>query len=163
MNPKNDLVDVRFGMLVAKERVPRPETFKGQVHGTWWRCQCDCGGERIVPRQYLTQKNVRDCGCVARANKQRAGRARAEQLRGKNVRNFKTPGSDTEVHSWDGLCVECKCPQCGKTFDRLSSSWAYKISIQGVIRFFCTWRCLRMYKENHKRKPHGNSKAATAL
>lgn len=55
-----DLVGQRFGMLVVVARAERPENMLSK--GTYWRCLCDCGNERIVHVSSL--HNVRSCGCA---------------------------------------------------------------------------------------------------
>lgn len=155
-----DLTDKPFGRLTAKEQVPRPNHISGKRRGAWWRCECKCGNSHIASAYNLKQGNVKSCGCMARdkAAKQKAGKTRAQNLKGKNCTNFKTPGSDNII-SLGGLTVECKCYTCKKTFDRLSAERSYKATIDGRLRFFCTWKCYRQ-ATNHPKKPHGNSLAA---
>lgn len=51
-----DLTGKRFGMLVAKEKVVINNY-------TYWRCVCDCGGERLVKNDPLKQGMITTCGC----------------------------------------------------------------------------------------------------
>jgi len=57
---KIDLTDMTFGLLTAKEIVGKSK------QGTLWRCECDCGGEKIVPAAYLRNGHTSSCGCIVR-------------------------------------------------------------------------------------------------
>lgn len=156
-----NLAGQRFGRLIAVERTEKPGDVSRKSRNAYWRCNCDCGGEKIAAACSLIGGSTKSCGCIARENKQRAGKIRAAQLAEKNVRNFKTPGGDNDIGtSLDGLVKEQKCPACGKIFERLSSGWAYKrTSHAGRMKYYCTWKCFRE-GQNGKPKPHGNSLAA---
>ena len=155
----------RSGMLEAIERVERPTDYTGQIKGTWWRCRCDCGREKIVPRQYIAGKTIRSCGCLKRggtaravkpkkteaeirADKARAGRIRAEQLRGR-VTNFRMPSKQEQLDKEDRkmldiIAKKCKCAWCGKAFERLSPQWTYKdVGGGGRVRWYCSYTCWR--------------------
>lgn len=43
MFEKLDLTDQSFDLLTAREIVGKDK------RGTLWRCECECGGEKIVP------------------------------------------------------------------------------------------------------------------
>lgn len=177
----SDITGNRYGKLVVVEKVQRPADYTGGIQGTWWRCRCDCGKEKILPRQCLTGGTNKSCGCIRRhppkstakptktpeqirEDKAKAGRARAAQLRGK-VTNFRM-GGGTQISKEDkkmlnGISKLCKCAQCGKVFERLSSEWTYKDTKRGGhIRWFCSYKCWRAVDE--PRKPHGNSMKARA-
>lgn len=155
-----DLTGKTFGRLTPIERVEKPAGLSDNRRGAWWRCRCSCGGEKIASAYNIKRGNVASCGCLARDRdaKAKAGKARAQNLKGKNCTNFKTPGGDNII-SFGGLTVECKCYTCKKTFDKLSADWRYKATIAGHLRFFCTWKCYRQ-ATNKPPKPHGNSLAA---
>lgn len=51
-----DLKGRRFGKLVAVEKV------KVGAHASW-KCQCDCGREKIIRTAYLLRRGYRCCGC----------------------------------------------------------------------------------------------------
>lgn len=77
-----DVTGQRYGKLVAIEDVGRQN---GRV---LWRCQCDCGGEKIVSSMSLLIGDVGSCGCaiisreVVRSEARRAyGRVRAAHRR----------------------------------------------------------------------------------
>lgn len=52
-----DATGKRFGALVAVEMAGRKD---GKVV---WRCQCDCGGERLVKYGHLSDGSIQSCGC----------------------------------------------------------------------------------------------------
>lgn len=54
-----DLCGVRFGRLVAVERVEN--TAAGRAR---WRCVCDCGGDKIAAAAELAKGSTRSCGCL---------------------------------------------------------------------------------------------------
>lgn len=181
---KHNMIGLRCGMLTVIKKASRPADYTGQVRGSWWECRCECGKTRIAPRQYLTSKTISSCGCVKRAprediqphqktleeikeDKARAGRARAEQLRGE-VTNFRMPGSEKlQINSEDRKMLDtvgrqCLCAECGKPFERLSYDWVYKSrTYHGRIKWYCSYTCWRAEDKKPKR-PHGNSMAARA-
>lgn len=57
---KNDLTNQRFGLLTAKEIVGKDK------RGYLWRCECECGGEKIVPAPYLRNRHTTSCGCIVK-------------------------------------------------------------------------------------------------
>lgn len=56
-----DLSGQRFGRLTV-------ETFEycGPGGHSYWRCKCDCGGEKVVRSSHLKSGNVSSCGCKTR-------------------------------------------------------------------------------------------------
>lgn len=64
MNMKKDISNQQFGRLTAKEIVGKDK--KGYL----WRCECECGGEKIVPAAYLLNQHTRSCGCIVREKKE---------------------------------------------------------------------------------------------
>lgn len=178
---RHSMIGLRCGMLTVIGKASRPEGYVGQVRGSWWECRCDCGKTRIAPRQYLTSKTISSCGCTRggkapgeqkktpeeiQADKVKAGKARAEQLRGK-VTNFRMGGAKVEMNRedckmLDSISKKCRCAECGKLFDRLSSDWVYKTTKQGGrTRWFCSYTCWRA-EDKKPRRPHGNSLTARA-
>ena len=61
---KKDISNQQFGRLTAKEIVGKDK--KGYL----WRCECECGGEKIVPAAYLLNQHTRSCGCIVREIKE---------------------------------------------------------------------------------------------
>src|SRR3982750_640286 len=59
MSSYTDITGQRFGRLTALDRSHR------KAKSWWWRCQCDCGEERIVHGAKLRNGHTRSCGCLA--------------------------------------------------------------------------------------------------
>ena len=55
---KLDLTNQPFGKLTAKEIVGKDK------RGYLWRCECECGGEKVVPASYLRNGHTQSCGCI---------------------------------------------------------------------------------------------------
>lgn len=62
MGKFKDLTGQRFGKLVAIERAAN---VSGRVA---WKCQCDCGNERIIISKTLLNGNSKSCGCLRSEN-----------------------------------------------------------------------------------------------
>ena len=60
-----DLTGKRFGKLVVVEKAERPKNMVSK--GTYWRCLCDCGNERIAHVSSLN--TVKSCGCDKKTRK----------------------------------------------------------------------------------------------
>lgn len=56
---KDWLIGQRFGRLTVIERLN-----KSNNSGVFWRCKCDCGGEKEVPTSLLTSGHTQSCGCL---------------------------------------------------------------------------------------------------
>ncbi len=52
----------RFGKLIAVKRLPK---YNGTKR-TYYRCLCDCGGEKIVLSDNLVSGSTKSCGCLQR-------------------------------------------------------------------------------------------------
>lgn len=64
MKMKKDLSNQQFGRLTAKEIVGKDKK------GVLWRCECECGGEKIVPAAYLLNQHTRSCGCIVKEKRE---------------------------------------------------------------------------------------------
>lgn len=72
-----ELAGLKFGMLTA---TADSET-RGKV--IYWRCECDCGGSRLVASQPLRNSVIWHCGCQPNASRIKAGdRTRTHGMRG---------------------------------------------------------------------------------
>lgn len=83
-----DLTDVQFGLLTAKEAVGKDKK------GILWRCECACGGEKIVPATYLRNGHTSSCGCLGKSIREnsikkgdRWGRLEAVEFAGYSNKN----------------------------------------------------------------------------
>lgn len=69
MKYKHDLTGHRFGKLTAVYPVP------DKSHRARWHCVCECGNEKDVLQQNLTNGHVRSCGCIhSEVNKEKIER-----------------------------------------------------------------------------------------
>jgi hypothetical protein len=63
-----DLTGHRFGRLVAVEKVGADR------HGSaLWRCECDCGAEKVASRRDLRIQAILSCGCLQKESRYRKG------------------------------------------------------------------------------------------
>lgn len=88
--PKKDLTGLRFGRLVvtgfAEYRKP---------YNAYWRCQCDCGNQKVIYGGSLLQKLTQSCGCF-----------RKEQTCKAIISHGKT---NTILYSrWTGMLTRCR-------------------------------------------------------
>lgn len=74
-----DLTGRRFGRLMVKEIAGKDK------YGDLWRCICDCGNEKVVPRRHLNDGRyaTHSCGCLA---------LEARRIRGKKIPHRRPPG-----------------------------------------------------------------------
>lgn len=98
-----DLTGRRVGRLVVIERTGGID--KGG--SVLWRCQCDCGNEKIIASRNLSKQhhNVRSCGCLQ------------NEARRRNLRNYGPYGatrhgdSKTRLYRiWRNMKHRCNCP-----------------------------------------------------
>jgi hypothetical protein len=95
MGKVKDLVGQRFGKLVVVEQVGVDAKYKEAL----WKCDCDCGGTKIVSAQSLKKGSTRSCGCF-----------RIEDLTGKRFGRWlvlSPSNGDIKSLYWD-----CRC-DCG--------------------------------------------------
>lgn len=53
-----DYTNEKYGRLTVIKFVERKN------HKTYWKCQCECGNEIILPIAYLTSGDTKSCGCL---------------------------------------------------------------------------------------------------
>lgn len=63
MAKPQDITGMKFGKLTAIEVYDRVRTKNGRTK-YYWRCKCDCGGERITTVSHLKNGNTKSCGCA---------------------------------------------------------------------------------------------------
>lgn len=58
--PRNrlDLSGLTFGLLTARERMPKQPGTQGER----WLCDCQCGRQTVVRTKDITSNNTRSCG-----------------------------------------------------------------------------------------------------
>lgn len=98
-----DLTEMQFGRLTAKEIVGKDK------RGNLWRCECECGGEKIVPANYLLNHHTKSCGCLGREIKENTIKKgdRWDRLEAVEFVRYDTPEKDHQA-IWLFKC------DCGK-------------------------------------------------
>ena len=134
-----DLTNQRFGNLVAVAIAGRAGNRQ-----VLWKCQCDCGGESVVPGNKLTGGSTKSCGCTA-ANKPLD--LTGEKF-GKLTVNRRLPApAKSRAYVW-----ECMC-DCGNT-----------VNVQGPkLKFGHTKSCgcINTARASQLNKLHGKSSTST--
>lgn len=70
MPPSIDMIGKRFGKLLVTELVGKDK------HGQFrWKCQCDCGKEKVIVGQSLRSGGTTSCGCNKAKNGYKHGYA----------------------------------------------------------------------------------------
>lgn len=132
-----DLTGTTCHYLKVIGRAERPPDAKAKVvRGTWWRCVCVCGKERIVPRQYLVTKSINSCGCKNKTPK---------------VAKPKKGQKQSEAINITGFGRVCKCKRCRKNFEKPYAEWGYTIGNE----LFCTYKCMREEEKERRNKKNG--------
>lgn len=105
-----DVTGTKFGRLTALV------IDTGIGAGTYWKCKCDCGNEKIVNLKHLRSSSIRSCGCLLSETKSgyKHGLTRTKEFRAwvamkyrclnPNCREYKHyGGAGITVHeSWNG-------------------------------------------------------------
>lgn len=104
-----DLLNQRFGKLVVVER---DLTRTGGA--AYWKCKCDCGGEKTTRGQSLRDGSVTDCGCEGK--KARRAKIDTTSLVGQTFGKLTVLERDLTKpigHGCDSYWI-CQC-ECGNT------------------------------------------------
>ena len=115
-----DILGKRFGKLVAIERISDGSYGK-------WKFKCDCGQEKIISKQNVTQGKVKSCGCL---NKER-GLEQRLSLIGRHFGSLEIIGFNN-CDLFQGTFWKCKC-QCGKEIIVKGSNLVKFINIKVVL------------------------------
>lgn len=91
MLKKIDLTGQRFNRLVVIE-----ECGKSKYGHVLWRCQCDCGEERIVEGKSLRSGHTKSCGCLKK-----------EKVKERNTTHGLSKKYRTEYQTW--ICMIDRC------------------------------------------------------
>lgn len=62
----NDLTGMRFGKLVAIEKMINLDNTNHKYEA--WKCKCDCGNVKVIRKDSLTLGMTRSCGCIKNYN-----------------------------------------------------------------------------------------------
>jgi len=76
-----DISGQRFGRLIVLARGDAYVSPKGKRQ-TQWKCQCDCGAIKTIPRPALISGAVVSCGCFNKENAQRLGLSNTRENNG---------------------------------------------------------------------------------
>lgn len=103
-----DLTNQTFGLLTLKEIVGK------ERKGYLWRCECECGGEKVVPASYLRNGHTKSCGCLYKESRKDCTSYRNDFVENTCLSSIvaaKTPGVlNTSGHT-------------GVYFDKRSKKW----------------------------------------
>lgn len=59
-----DLTGLSFGKLVVISKADKPCHITSKNRGTFWKCACSCGGEKVVRSTELLNGDTKSCGCL---------------------------------------------------------------------------------------------------
>ena len=115
-----DISERTFGLLTAKEIVGRSK------RGTLWRCECACGGEKIVPAPYLQNHHTRSCGCIVKGIRENAIKKgdRFDMLEAVEFVGFTTRATGKRQSVWKFRCdcgTEKEMPMANVKFGNVRS------------------------------------------
>lgn len=100
MPARENLTGQRFNRLVAIEYVPVPEK-----QGTFWRCKCDCGNEKIIRSSVLKNGKTKSCGCLQKERvSQTSIKDISNQRFGKLIAIERLDKKKSGVYLWKCLC-----------------------------------------------------------
>jgi len=124
-----DLTGMKFGMLTAIERAPNRQ--RNGPSRTFWLCECDCGGRKVVETHGMKSGSIKSCGCLR--NPPKSGSAQRTVLRtykgAARSRGLTWELSDEIFNRLtSGLCEYCDAPP-----SRISQSKAGEIFVWNGI------------------------------
>src|SRR5215467_12695024 len=104
--PIVDITGRRFGRLIvvafdSTRRYRDRSRTNGYAWRSYWKCRCDCGNDRIVPKVDLLSNNTRSCGCLQRDKVRKAKWRHGDA--GRQSRAF-------EYWSWATMHQRCNNP-----------------------------------------------------
>lgn len=107
--PYKDLKGKKFGRLTAIELLPRSKDAKYRYR--YWRCSCECGGEKKVVSSSLQLGHTKSCGCLAIEKKAGINLTGKKFNRLTVLKRTKRPASSKvkDNKSKDFWLCECNC------------------------------------------------------
>ena len=90
--------NTKFGRLIVKEEVSKPENKK--TNGKYYRCECECGNKNFIAYEHsLKAGNTSSCGCYRRelAKKQMQQNLKA------GIKNGNKPGPKRLLTDKNGI------------------------------------------------------------
>lgn len=106
-----DLRGKKFERLTVLYRVEKPNTYKKDYSGTFWKCKCDCGNITIVSAQSLKSSSTKSCGCIQKEHITNLGKNSIIDLTGQKY-NKLTVIKRVENNTSNKVSWLCKC-DCG--------------------------------------------------
>lgn len=100
-----DLTGKQFGRLTAIEKVEKRGT------EWYWRCKCECGGERIVAGKNLRGGQCRSCGCLKKESDNAPNTKNVINMLGKTFGHLTVIARDGSDHRGEAKWL-CQC-DCG--------------------------------------------------
>lgn len=99
MKKFDDISGKKFGLWKVIERFAHPPS-----RGVFYKCLCDCGTERVVPRCNLTSGKTKSCGCakasIISAKKTKHGQSRSVFSK-----------ASKEYNAWSSMITRCLNPE----------------------------------------------------
>lgn len=121
---RRELTGQRFGRLTVVEY---DHTHNGSAY---WKCKCDCGNEKIISSNSLTQGNATSCGCYRKeyvsAQKKTHGMSKTRIYR--EFRAMKTRCTNENIeehHRYSGRGINICDEWMGKGGFERFMKWAY--------------------------------------
>lgn len=107
-------VGYTVGKLTVKERLPEKKN-----GFSYWRCECECGGEIALDTRNIQRGTVRDCGCETRV------KPGQKDLTGMRFGNLVCLEPTDERGKNGGTIWKCQC-DCGNTCLAVSTQLTHR-------------------------------------
>ena len=115
----------KFGRLTALEpALLEKPTCSGTRWG--WRCQCDCGNEKIVPRASLVSGQTKSCGCLATESSKKS-------ILEKNVLGLFEGTKISAIKPGRKVNRRNKSGTTGVCWDKKRQRWTAQITVQRKV------------------------------
>lgn len=113
----------RYGKLILIEKI------KIKYERTRWLCKCECGVEKIIRQERISNGETRSCGCLITT--------------ALNHRKFRTP----TYYSWEAMKKRCNNPK----------AWNYSSYGGRGITICEEWKYFKNFLKDMGERPSGTS------